>query len=50
MREMKFFGVDNIKHGNGVIAMLTNNTVSRADYYAQAAIIALSQIVHQEWY
>lgn len=45
-----FWGVKDIKHGNGVIGVLTNNNVTRADYYTQAAIIALSQIVHADWF
>jgi inosine/xanthosine triphosphatase len=45
-----FFGTVNIKHGNGLIAALTNNSITRADYYTQAATIALSQVIHQEWY
>ena len=46
----EFFNEQNIKHGNGVIGHLSNGTITRADYYTQAAILALSQVVHHEWF
>jgi inosine/xanthosine triphosphatase len=46
----EFFNETNIKHGNGIIGRLTNGTITRTDYYEQAAILALGQIVHREWY
>lgn len=29
---------------------MTNNLITRADYYLDSAIIALCQIVHKEWF
>lgn len=45
-----FWGVKDIKHGNGIIGVLTDGSITRADYYTQAAIIALSQIIHADWF
>jgi inosine/xanthosine triphosphatase len=46
----KFFSTTNIKHSSGVIGELTNGIYNRADYYTQAGIVALSTIVHKDWY
>jgi inosine/xanthosine triphosphatase len=46
----QFWSTKDIKHGNGVIAELTNGQVTRADYYSQAGLIALGQLVHNDWY
>ncbi len=46
----KFFNTQNIKHSNGVVGELTRGVYSRAEYYSQAGIIALSTVVHKEWF
>lgn len=45
-----FFGVKDIKHGNGIIGMLTDGHITRTDYYTEAAVIALGQIIHTDWF
>ncbi len=46
----EFFGTENIKHKSGVIGELTNGNITRADYYTQAAMLALGQLLHPEWF
>ncbi len=46
----KFFSTVNSKHGLGAIGYLTDGTIDREAYYLQAAIIALSEIKHKNWY
>jgi inosine/xanthosine triphosphatase len=46
----RFFDSVDSKHGLGAIGHLTDGLVDRTESYLQAAIIALSEIKHQEWY
>lgn len=46
----KFFGLNNSKHQNGLIGSLTDNHITRTQLYWPAAIIALTQISHKDWY
>jgi inosine/xanthosine triphosphatase len=46
----KFFGSVNSKQGIGAIGHLTDGVIDRTEYYLQAAIIALSEVKHQDWY
>jgi non-canonical (house-cleaning) NTP pyrophosphatase len=46
----KFFKSANSKQGIGAIGHLTDGLIGRADYYLPAAIIALSELKHKEWY
>jgi inosine/xanthosine triphosphatase len=46
----KFFNSVNSKHGLGAIGHLTDGIIDRTNYYLQAAIIALSELKHKEWY
>ena len=46
----KFFGSVNSKHGLGAVGHLTDGVIDRTHYYLQAAIIALSELKHQDWY
>jgi inosine/xanthosine triphosphatase len=46
----KFFESINTKHGVGAIGHLTDGIIDRTEYYTQAAIIALSQLKHKDWY
>jgi inosine/xanthosine triphosphatase len=46
----KFFDSVHAKDGNSAIAHLTDGLLTREDYYLQAAIIALSELKHQDWY
>lgn len=46
----KFFGSVNSKQGMGAIGHLTDGLIDRTEYYLQAAIIALSEVKHQDWY
>ena len=46
----KFFDSVNSKHGIGAIGHLTDGSIDREHYYLQAAIIALSELKHKEWY
>ncbi len=46
----KFFGSVNLKHGVGAIGHLTDGIINRTEYYLQAAVIALSELKHKEWY
>lgn len=45
-----FFGTVNAKHGIGAIGHLTDGIIDRENYYLQAAIIALSELKHKDWY
>lgn len=45
-----FFKATNSKQGIGVIGHLTDGIIGRTEYYLPAAIIALSQLKHREWY
>jgi inosine/xanthosine triphosphatase len=45
-----FFNSKNSKHGISAIGYLTDGLITREDYYLQTAIIALSEVKHQEWY
>ena len=39
-----------IKDGVGAIGHLTDGIINRTEYYLQAAVIALSELKHKEWY
>lgn len=46
----KFFSASNSKHGIGAIGYITDGVINRTQYYLPAAIIAVSQLKHKEWY
>ncbi|MFM2330957.1 MAG: hypothetical protein RLZZ26_464, partial [Candidatus Parcubacteria bacterium] len=46
----KFFSTEDTGSSKGAVGLLTDGLISRADYYLQAAIIALSEIKHKDWY
>lgn len=46
----KFFNSVNTKHGIGAIGYLTDGIINRAEYYLPAAIIALSELKHKNWF
>lgn len=46
----KFFSAANSKQGSGAIGHLTGDAIDRTHYYLQAAIIALSELKHKDWY
>ncbi len=46
----EFFKSVNSKQGIGAIGHLTDGVIDRTSYYLQAAIIALSELKHKEWY
>jgi len=46
----KFFQTQNIKHGGGAIGKVTDGIINRMEYYLEAAIIALSEVKHKDWY
>ncbi len=46
----KFFSTVNSKHGIGAIGYLTDGAIDREAYYLQAAVIALSELKHKDWY
>lgn len=45
-----FFKTVNSKHDIGAIGHLTDGIISRTEYYLPAAIIALSELKHREWF
>lgn len=45
-----FFVSQNSKHGLGAIGHITDGVITREDLYVQPAIIALSELKHNEWY
>lgn len=45
-----FFSSSNSKHGIGAVGYITDGILDRESYYTQAAIIALSEVKHKEWY
>jgi inosine/xanthosine triphosphatase len=45
-----FFNTSNSKQGMSTIGHLTDGLLDRENYYLQAAIIALSELKHKEWY
>lgn len=45
-----FFGTVNLGQGSGGIGYLTGGAIDREAYYLQAAVIALSELKHAEWY
>lgn len=45
-----FFDGSNLKQGIGTVGHLTDGILDRENYYLQAAIIALSELKHKEWY
>jgi inosine/xanthosine triphosphatase len=45
-----FFDKRNSKQGIGAVGYLTDGLVDRERYYTEAAIIALSEVKHKEWY
>lgn len=45
-----FFSTIDTKEGVSAVGHLTDGLMSREDYYLQAAIIALSELKHKEWY
>lgn len=46
----KFFGAENSKQSGGGIGFATDGLITRADYYLHAAIVAVCQVIHKEWY
>jgi inosine/xanthosine triphosphatase len=46
----EFFQSINSKHGIGAIGYLTDSMIDREQYYIQAALIALSELKHKDWY
>ncbi len=46
----RFFGTTNSKQSTGFVGQLTDGVIDRAQYYLPAAIIALSQLKHKDWY
>lgn len=46
----KFFNSVNSKHGLGALGYLTDGIINRTEYYLPAAIIALSELKHKEWF
>jgi len=46
----QFFSTVNSKHGVGAVGILTDDIVDREHYYHQAAVIALSELKHKDWY
>jgi inosine/xanthosine triphosphatase len=45
-----FFNTKNTGRAAGVVGELTEGLIDREEYYVPAAIIALSQVKHREWY
>jgi len=45
-----FFNTQNSKQKGGAVACLTDGLIRRTEYYEHSAIIALTQVVHKEWY
>jgi inosine/xanthosine triphosphatase len=45
-----FFNSVNSKHGLGAVGYLTDGLVDRTEFYLPAAIIALSELKHKDWY
>ncbi len=45
-----FFAQKNTKHGIGAVGYMTDGLITREAYYEQAAIIALSELKHKDWY
>lgn len=46
----RFFESVNSKQGKGTIGHLTDGIINRAEYYLPAAIIAISELKHREWF
>jgi inosine/xanthosine triphosphatase len=46
----EFFSSVNSRHGVGAVGFLTDGIIDRENYYLQAAIIAVSQLKHKDWY
>jgi inosine/xanthosine triphosphatase len=46
----KFFGGTNSKQAGGCIGYLTEQVIDRTAFNTQAAIIALSELKHRDWY
>src|SRR3990167_6363724 len=46
----EFFGSVNLGQGVGAVGFLTDGIIDRENYYLQAAIIAVSQLKHKDWY
>lgn len=46
----EFFSSVNSKHGVGAVGFLTDGIIDRENYYLQAAIIAVTQLKHRDWY
>lgn len=45
-----FFATSNTGQASGVVGHLTDGCIDREEYYLQAAIIALFELKHREWY
>lgn len=45
-----FFNIKNTGISSGVVGQLTMGLIDREEYYVPAAIIALSELIHKEWY
>jgi len=45
-----FFNSINSKQGIGAVGYITDGLIDRENYYLPAAIIALSELKHHEWY
>ena len=46
----EFFSSVNSGQGVGAVGFLTDGIIDRENYYLQAAIIAVSQLKHKDWY
>mgnify|MGYP001266267157 CR=1 FL=1 len=46
----QFFASRNSGRGQGAVAILTDGIINREEYYLSAAVIALSELKHRDWY
>lgn len=46
----KFFGRENSKQANGLVGLLTNDIITRADYYHQALVLASIPLKKKDLY
>lgn len=44
------FGRENSKHKNGIVGLLTGDAITRTQYYAEAAVLALIPFKNNTWY
>ena len=45
-----YFSVKDVKQGGGFINILTNGIVTKKDLYFQPTAVALSKVLHNDWY